>query len=134
MYFKILSQALPTDIVYEIIEYDDTYKVIMKNVINQIEKLNKDIEEYWNIDEMLYYMTEKEENNRIKLGLPISIEWPLPPKRCFRFWTKAETPTLLEITDPRDNWWLYQHDDGCYMYPTKMTTFLEINKKNDLYL
>ena len=125
MFLKTLTQVFPVEIVNEICDYDDTYKVIMKNVINQIQKLNKDIEEYWNFDEMLYYMTEQEENNRIKLGLPISMEWPLPPKKCFRFWTKSETPTLQEVTDPRDNWWLYQYHDGCYMYPTSMSSFFK---------
>ena len=40
----------------------------MNNVIKQIKKFNKEIEEYWNMDEMLYYMTEQEENYRLKLG------------------------------------------------------------------
>ena len=120
MYFKNLCQKIPIDIVKGICMYDNTYVLRMKNVINEIEKLNKDIDEYWDFDAMLYYMTEKEENYRLKLGLPISMEWPLPNKRCFRFWNTSEMPTLEEVTLPRDNWWLYQYGDGCYIYPTKM--------------
>ena len=89
----------------------------MNNVIKQIQKLNKDMDEYWNFEEMINCMTEKEENNRLKLGLPIRMDWPLPNKRCFRFWN-PQTPTLGEVTQARDHWWLYQYDDGCYIYPT----------------
>ena len=39
------------------------------------------------MNEMLYYMTEQEENYRLKLGLPIMVDdYPLPEKRCFKFW------------------------------------------------
>tara|TARA_B100000902_G_C26784665_1_gene656796 strand:- start:11 stop:382 length:372 start_codon:yes stop_codon:yes gene_type:complete len=119
MYFKILSDEFPIEIVKKICDYDDTYKLRMKKVILEIEKLNKDIEEYWHMDEIMYYMTENEERYRLKLGLRISpLDWPLPQKRCFRFWDTEETSTLQEVTRPRDNWWLYQHDDGCYIYPS----------------
>ena len=92
----------------------------MKKVILEIEKLNKDIVEYWHMDEIMYYMTDNEERYRLKLGLPISAgKWPLPQKRCFRFWNTETIPTLQEVTRPRDNWWLYQYDDGCYIYPSK---------------
>ena len=128
MSFKLLTNILPLEIVKTIHEYHDTYKLTMNNVVKDIEKLNKDIDEYWDFDAMLYYMTEQEENNRLKLGLPISMDWPLPEKRCFRFWNRSLMPTLQEITQPRDNWWLYQYHDGCYMYPTNMTTFFK-NKK-----
>jgi hypothetical protein len=126
MYFKLLTNILPIEIVEKIRDYDDTYKLRMENVIKQIEKLNKDVEEYWHIDECLYYMTEEEESYRLKLGLRVSpLDWPLPEKICFRFWNTEETSTLQEITNPRDNWWLYQYDDGCYMYPTNMTSFFK---------
>lgn len=87
MSFKLLTNILPIEIVKIIYEYDDTYVLTMNNAIKQIEKLNKDIKEYWDMDKMLYYMTEQEENYRLKLGLPIMVsDWPLPEKRCFRFW------------------------------------------------
>ena len=82
MFFKTLTQAFPIEIANEICDYDDTYKLRMNNVINQIKKLNKDVEEYWDMDEILYYMTENEERYRLKIGLPISIDWPLPDKKC----------------------------------------------------
>ena len=126
MSFKLLTNILPIEIVKTIHEYDDTYILNMINVIKQIEKLNKDVEEYWIMDEKFYYMTENEEIYRLKLGLPISVgEWPLPKKKCFRFWNTTAIPTLQEVTPPRDNWWLYQYHDGCYMYPTNMTTFFK---------
>jgi len=126
MSFKLLTKILPIEIVETIHEYDDTYILNMNNVIKQIEKLNKELDEYWHIDEMLSYMTEQEEMNRVKLGLPFSMDYPLPEKKCFRFWNTSalEIPTLEEVTDPRDNWWLYQYD-GCYMYPSNMTTFFK---------
>ena len=128
MSFKLLNNVLPLEIVKKIHEYDNTYVLKMKNVIKQIEKLNKDVEEYWHIDECLYYMTEEEESYRLKLGLRVSpLDWPLPEKKCFRYWDTEETSTLLEITNPRDNWWLYQYHDGCYIYPTNMTTFFRTN-------
>jgi|TARA_B100001287_G_scaffold270997_1_gene270609 hypothetical protein len=83
MFFKTLTQVFPVEIVNEICDYDDTYKLRMNNVINQIKKLNKDIEEFWNTE---------------------------------------ETPI---IQNPRDNWWLYQYHDGCYMYPTRMSSFFK---------
>tara|TARA_B100001287_G_scaffold276823_1_gene289775 strand:+ start:2924 stop:3316 length:393 start_codon:yes stop_codon:yes gene_type:complete len=125
MSFKLLTKILPIEIVEMIHEYDDTYKLKMTNVIKQIENLNNAVDEYWYFDEMLYYMTEQEENNRLKLGLPISMDWPLPEKKCFRFWNISKIPTLEEVTRPRDNWWLYQYHDGCYMYPSNMTTFFK---------
>ncbi len=126
MSFKLLTKILPIEIVITIHEYHDTYILNMNNVIKQIEKLNKDVEEYWYMDEIMYYMTEQEENNRLKLGLRVSpLDWPLPEKKCFRFWNIEETSILQEITNPRDHWWLYQYDDGCYMYPTNMTSFFK---------
>jgi hypothetical protein len=125
MSFKLLTKILPIEIVEMIHEYDDTYKLKMNNVIKQIENLNNAVDEYWYFDEMLYYMTEQEENNRLKLGLPISMDWPLSEKKCFRFWNTSTIPTLEEVTRPRDNWWLYQYHDGCYMYPSNMTTFFK---------
>jgi hypothetical protein len=125
MSFKLLTKILPIEIVETIHEYDDTYILNMNKVIKQIEKLNKDLEEYWHIDEMLYYMTEEEEMNRLRLGLPIGMDWPLPENKCFRFWNTSEMSTLEEVTAPRDNWWLYQYHDGCYMYPSNMTTFFK---------
>lgn len=123
MHFKVLTRVLPIEIVKEICSYDDTYILRMKTVINQIEKLNKDIEEYWDMDEILYNMSDEQEIYRLKLGLRVSpLDWPLPEKRCFRFWNTTSMPTLEEVTRPRDNWWLYQHDDGCYMYPTTVRT------------
>jgi hypothetical protein len=93
----------------------------MKNVIKQIDKLNKDVEEYWYMDEIMYYMSEREEINRLELGLRVSpLDWPLPEKKCFRFWNTEETYTLQDITNPRDNWWLYQFDEGCYIYPSNI--------------
>ena len=78
---------LPIEILKIIYEYDDTYVLAMNNIIKQIKKFNKQIEEYWNMNEMLYYMTEQEENYRLKLGLPIMVDdYPLPEKRCFKFW------------------------------------------------
>jgi hypothetical protein len=121
MSFKLLINKLPIEIVETICEYHDTYILNMNNVMKQIEKLNNAIEEYWHMDEIMYYMTEREENNRLKLGLPISMDWPLPEKKCFRYWSTSAMPTLEEITHPRDNWWLYQHDDGCYIYLSNMT-------------
>ena len=126
MSFKLLNNVLPLEIVRKIHEYDNTYVLKMNTVIKQIEKLNKDVEEYWHMDEIMYYMTEREEIRRLELGLRVSpLDWPLPEKNCFRFWNTEETSTLQEITNPRDNWWLYQHDDGCYMYPTNKTTFFK---------
>lgn len=126
MFFKTLTQILPLEIVKEIYEYDDTYKLLMKNVMKQIDKLNKDVKEYWDMDEILYYMSDEEEIYRLKLGLCVSpLDWPLPEKKCFRFWNTEATPTLEVLTHPRDNWWLYQYHDGCYMYPTSMSSFFK---------
>ena len=126
MSFKLLNNVLPLEIVKTIYEYHDTYKLKMNNVINQIKKLNKDLEKYWYMDEILYYMTENEELNRLNLGLRVSpLDWPLPKKRCFRFWNTQSTPTLADVTEPRDNWWLYQYDDGCHIYPSNMITFVK---------
>jgi len=72
MSFKLLNNVLPLEIVKTIHEYHDTYKLKMNNVIIEIEKLNKDLEEYWYMDEILYYMTENEELNRLNLGLRVS--------------------------------------------------------------
>lgn len=121
MSFKLLTNILPLEIVKTIYEYDNTYKLSMNNVIKQIEQLNNAVDEYWHMDEIMYYMTEKEESYRLKMGLPIGMDWPLPKKKCFRFWNTETIPTLEEVTHPRDNWWLYQHDDGCYIYPSNMT-------------
>lgn len=129
MSFKLLNNLLPLEIVKTIHEYDDTHILNMKNVIKQIEKLNKDVEEYWHVDECLYYMTEKEESYRLKLGLRVTpLDWPLPEKKCFRYWNTEwieETYTQSQMIQPRDNWWLYQYDGECYMYPTNMTTFFK---------
>lgn len=125
MSFKLLTNILPLEIVKIIHEYHDTYKLSMNNVIKQIEKLNNAVDEYWYMDEIMYYMTEREENNRLKLGLPISMDWPLPEKKCFRYWSTSAMPTLEEVTHPRDNWWLYQYHDRCYIYPTNMTAFFK---------
>jgi len=128
MSFKLLNNILPLEIVKTIYEYHDAYILNMKNVIKQIENLNNAVEEYWIMDEKFYYMTEREERYRFKIGLPINVgEWPLPEKKCFRYWNTEATPKLQEqeVTHPRDNWWLYQHDDGCYMYPTNMSTFFK---------
>ena len=126
MSFKLLNNVLPLEIVKTIHEYDDTYILNMKNVIKQIEKLNKDVEEYWKMDEIMYYMTERDEINRLELGLRVSpLDWPLPQKRCFRFWNTEKPYTLQDITNPRDNWWLYQFDEGCYIYPTWLSTFFK---------
>ncbi len=126
MSFKLLTKILPIEIVETIHEYHDTYILNMNNVIKQIEKLNKDVEEYWYMDEIMYYMTEREENNRLELGLRVSpLDWPLPKKRCFIYWNEG-TPTLSEVTHPRDNWWLYQYDDGCYIYPCNKVSFNSI--------
>ena len=122
MYFKLLNSVLPIEIVKTIYEYDNRYILNMKKVIVQIEKLNKEVEEYWKMDEIIYYMTEKEEVYRLELGLSVSpLDWPLPEKKCFRFWNRSGIPTLEEVTPARDQWWLYQYDDGCYMYPSKET-------------
>lgn len=87
MSFKLLNNVLPLEIVKTIHDYHDTYILNMNNVIKQIEQLNKDVEEYWIMDEIMYYMTENEERYRLKLGLPISVgDYPLPNKRCFIFW------------------------------------------------
>jgi hypothetical protein len=43
MYFKLLNNLLPIELVKEISTYDNTYMLKMKNVIKQIDKLNKDI-------------------------------------------------------------------------------------------
>ena len=124
MSFKLLTKILPIEIVETIHEYHDTYILNMNNVIKQIEKLNKDVEEYWYMDEIMYYMTEREENNRLELGLRVCpLDWPLPEKKCFRYWDTEETPT--QVIQPRDNWWLYQYYDGCYIYPTNMSTFFK---------
>lgn len=124
MYYKLLSNSLPIEIVEKICDYDDTYKLRMENVIKQIDKLNKDVEEYWYMDEIMYYMTEREENNRLQLGLRVSpLDWPLPEKRCFRFWNTEEPTWVHEVTQARDHWSVYQYNDGCYIYPTNMTTF-----------
>lgn len=129
MSFKLLNNLLPLEIVKTIHEYDNTYILNMNNVIKQIDKLNKEQEEYWHIDEMLYYMTEEEESYRLKKGLRISpLDWPLPEKKCFVYWNTEwieETSTQLQIIQPRDHWWLYQYHDGCYIYPTNMTTFFK---------
>ena len=54
-----------------------------------------------------------------------SIRLSVAGKKCFRYWN-TEAPTLVhEVTRARDYWWLYQYDDGCYMYPTNMNTFLK---------
>ena len=109
MYFKDLTGILPIEVVKEICDYDDRYKLIMKNVIMQIDKLNKQVEEYWHMDEIMYYMTEREEIRRLELGLRVSpLDWPLPQKRCFRFWNTLAIPTLAEVTPPRDHCRLYQ--------------------------
>ena len=127
MNFKLLNNVLPLEIVKEIYEYHDTYKLTMKNVIKQIEKLNNAIEEYWHMDEIMYYMTENEERYRLKLGLPISVgEWPLPKKKCFSFWSHAQSPhKLADETEARNHWWLYQHDDGCHIYPINKSAFFK---------
>ena len=124
MYFKLLNNLLPIELVKEISTYDNTYVLKMKNVIKQIDKLNKDIEEYWHIDECLYYMTEEQEIYRLKLGLRVSpLDWPLPEKKCFRFWDTSAIPTLEEVTPPRDHWMFYQYEyDGCFIYPTSPNT------------
>ena len=84
---KLLNNVLPLELVKNIYEYDNTYILKMNNVIKQIEKLNRDLEEYWIMDEKLYYMTEREERYRLKIGLPISVgEHLLPNKKCFRCW------------------------------------------------
>lgn len=130
MYFKLLTNILPIEIVEQICDYDDRHKLRMENVIKQIEKLNKDVEEYWHIDKCLYYMTEAEERYRLQLGLRVTnLDWPLPEKRCFRFWNTEATPTQSYVTHPRNNWWLYQYHNGCYMYPTNMTSFFKKYKK-----
>jgi len=86
MYFKLLNNLLPIELVKEISTYDNTYVLKMKNVIKQIDKLNKDIEEYWHIIECLYYMTDEEEIYRLKLGLRVSpLDWPLPEKSVLDF-------------------------------------------------
>tara|TARA_B100000927_G_scaffold287362_1_gene280136 strand:- start:195 stop:539 length:345 start_codon:yes stop_codon:yes gene_type:complete len=109
MYFKDLTGVLPIEIVKEICDYDDRYKLMMKNVIKQIEKINKELEEYWHIDECLYYMTEEEESYRLKRGLRVSpLIWPLPKKRCFRYWNNLGIPTLAEVTPPRDHYMFYE--------------------------
>jgi hypothetical protein len=126
MYFKLLNTVFPLDIVNKISDYDDTYKLKMNKVIKQIEKLNKDVEEYWHMDEIMYYMTENEELNRLKLGLRVSpLDWPLPEKKCFRFWNIEEPTWVHEVTRARDHWWLYQYDDGCYIYPTNKSSFFK---------
>ena len=127
MYFKDLTKVLPVDIVKEICEYDDRYKLRMENVIKQIEKLNKDVEEYWHIDECLYYMTEEEEIHRLKLGLRVSpLDWPLPEKKCFRYWNTEEREEERSVViEARDHWWLYQYHDGCYMYPSNKSKFFK---------
>ena len=124
MYFKLLNNLLPIELVKEISTYDNTYVLKMKNVIKQIDKLNKDIEEYWHIDECLYYMTEEEEIYRLKLGLRVSpLDWPLPEKKCFRFWNTSAIPTLEEVTPPRDHWMFYQYDGfKSFIYPTSPNT------------
>jgi hypothetical protein len=126
MSFKLLTNILPLEIVKTIHEYHDRYKLSMNNVIKQIEKLNKDLEEYWYMDEIMYYMTEREENNRLELGLRVSpLDWPLPERKCFRFWNEVQIPTLDEVTQPRDHWWLYQYNemDGCHIYPSNTNAF-----------
>ena len=126
MSFKLLNTVLPLEIVKTIHEYHDTYILNMNNVIKQIENLNNAVEEYWHMDEIMYYMTEREEIRRLELGLRVSpLDWPLPQKKCFRFWNTEVTYTLQDFTNPRDNWWLYQFDEGCYMYPTNMSTFFK---------
>ena len=126
MSFKLLTNILPLEIVKTIHEYHDTYKLTMNNVVKEIEQLNNAVDEYWDFDEMLYYMTEREEIRRLELGLRVSpLDWPLPEKRCFRFWNTLHYPTLEEVTPPRDNWWLYQYQDGCYIYPTNMSGFFK---------
>ena len=123
MYFKLLNNVLPLEIVKTICEYHDTYKLTMNDVIKQIEQLNNAIEEYWHMDEIMYYMTENEENNRLELGLRVSpLDWPLPEKKCFSFWSHAQSPhKLADVIEARNHWWLYQYDDGCYIYPSNMT-------------
>ena len=129
MSFKLLNNLLPLEIVKTIHEYDNTYTLRMKNVINQIDKLKNDVDEYWHVDECLYYMTEEEESYRLKLGLRVTpLDWPLPEKKCFRYWNREwieETSTQSQMIQPRDNWWLYQYHDGCYIYPTNMTKFFK---------
>tara|TARA_Y100000992_G_C21161135_1_gene441151 strand:- start:130 stop:531 length:402 start_codon:yes stop_codon:yes gene_type:complete len=103
MSFKLLTNELPIEIVKLIHEYDNTYSLLMKNVINEIDKLNKDVEEYWYVDEYLYYMSDEEEIYRLKLGLSVSpLDWPLPNKRCFRFWNKTEIDTTDELSTTLD--------------------------------
>ena len=122
MSFKLLTNKLPIEIVITIHEYHDTYILNMKNVIKQIEKLNNAVDEYWKMDEIMYYMTENEELHRLKLGLRVSpLDWPLPEKKCFRFWNTQSAPTLADVTEARNHWWLYQHDDGCHIYPSNIT-------------
>lgn len=70
------------------------------------------------MDEILYYMTEEEELYRLKLGLRICpLDWPLPSKKCFKFWNTYTTPTLAEVTPPRDHWKLYtlKYEDHTYL-------------------
>jgi hypothetical protein len=108
MSFKLLNNVLPLEIVKTIHEYDNTYTLRMKNVINQIDKLKNDVDEYWYVDECLYYMTEEEESYRLKLGLRVTpLDWPLPGKKCFRYWNREwseETSTQSQMIQPRDNW------------------------------
>lgn len=128
MSFKLLNTVLPLEIVKTIHEYHDTYILNMNNVIKQIENLNNAVEEYWHMDEIMYYMTEREEIRRLELGLRVSpLDWSLPEKRCFRFWNTGATatPALADVTEARNHWWLYQYHDGCYIYPTNMTTFFQ---------
>ena len=121
MYFKYLTGEIPINIVKKVCEYDNTYKLRMKNVINDINRLNKTVEEYWYMDECLYYMTDNEERYRLKIGLPITnIDYPLPKKRCFRFWNTRKIPTLEEVTPPRDEWKLHLDFN---IYPSNCNTY-----------
>ena len=82
MSFKLLNNVLPLEIVKTIHEYHDTYILNMNNVIKQIENLNNAVEEYWHMDEIMYYMTEREEIRRLELGLRVSpLDWSLPEKK-----------------------------------------------------
>lgn len=89
---KVLRNSLPIEIINKIYEYDNTYVLRMNNVIKEIEKLKKAIDEYWYMGELLYYMPVQEELYRRRLGLPTgSLDWSLPNKRCFRFWNTYAT-------------------------------------------
>ena len=54
--------------VFNLIIAYHTYILNMNNVIKQIEQLNKDVKEYWIMDEKFYYMTEGQERHRLFKG------------------------------------------------------------------